>query len=134
MSLILDSDVLLLDERVLANRLPAFGGYGGVYVSAVSMAELLTCARLARSVDGSIRRSAYVEALLSSLPVQAFDTAAARVYAEICQHFMQASPDAAPAVHRWQIAATAIVGGHLLLSCAPECYEGVPGLEVKSFL
>ena len=54
-----------------------------VYIAAVTVSGLLAGVSLAKTADEKINRHAFVENILSSLPVLDFDTEVARTYAEL---------------------------------------------------
>jgi predicted nucleic acid-binding protein len=121
--LVLDTNVLILAERRAGDRTttPDFSpwsAYGQVYISAASEAR-------------RIKRSAFVEATLAAMPILDFNLEAARVHARI-KAGLQARGQTLGA-NDLVIAATALAGGHAVLTTDTDDFGRVPGLEVLAF-
>ena len=77
-----------------------------------------------------LKRSAFVEAIISEIPIIDFTPDIARIHAEIYAALAQNGKliDA----HDLIIAATAIAHGHALLTTNEKEFNRIPGLEVLS--
>lgn len=136
MGLVLDTNVLIRAERLARPGADAldfarWAGCGDALISAVTASELLVGVHRADSEVRRIRRAAFVEAVLAALPVLDFTLEAARVHAGII---------AAPrgqgqtiGANDALIAATALAGGHAVLTTDVDDFRRVPGLEVLPF-
>jgi tRNA(fMet)-specific endonuclease VapC len=103
-----------------------------VYVSAVTVSELLIGVHRADSEARRLRRSTFVEAIISSVPVLDFTVGVARLHAEIfAQLAMQGNMIGA---HDLIIAATARAHDHSLLTDNVDEFSRVPGLRVVAFV
>jgi tRNA(fMet)-specific endonuclease VapC len=103
-----------------------------VFIAAITVSELLTGVKLAKTADEHIRRHAYVEKLLTHMPVIAFDTEVARIYAELYAYALSETKRSKVNVHDLQIAATALASDHTVLTSNLDDFIGVPGLRVVS--
>ncbi|MEW6245276.1 MAG: PIN domain-containing protein [Nitrospirota bacterium] len=85
MGVVLDTSVLIEWER----KAEALQAYAAAYpdeplgLSVISAAELLHGVHRAESAARHLKRSAFVEQVLSSFPVYDFDPAVSRLYAEL---------------------------------------------------
>lgn len=103
-----------------------------VFIAAITVAELLAGVKLAKTADEHIRRHAYVEKLLAHMPVIAFDSEVARVYAELYGHVLNQSGRSKVNAHDLQIAATALASGYTVLTSNLGDFKDIPGLNVVS--
>lgn len=103
-----------------------------VFIAAITVAELLAGVKLAKTPDEHIRRHAYAEKLLTHMPVIAFETEVARVYAELYAYVLNETKRSKINVHDLQIAATALASDHTVLTSNLDDFTGVPGLKVIS--
>ena len=129
MGLILDSDVLIRHGRT--GRSDFFTPYatrGNAYMSAITVSELLIGVHLADSQKHRSRRLAFVESLLSLLPVFDFTSETARIHAEILASFRQRG--ALVGAHDLIVAATAVQHGCAVVTGNHREFNRVPGLEV----
>ncbi len=104
-----------------------------VYIAAVTVAELLAGVKLAKNADDQINRHTFVESILSALPVLNFDTEVARTYAELYAHALKKVGNNKRQklnAHDLQIAATALVYGHQILTSNINDFKGIPGIQV----
>jgi predicted nucleic acid-binding protein len=82
MGLLIDTDVLVLAERgKVGLDLGRYLDYGNAFISVLTASELLVGVHRALDEDVRSRRLAFVEGLLSALPVLAVDIETARVHA-----------------------------------------------------
>ena len=103
-----------------------------VFIAAITVAELLAGVKLAKTADEHIRRHAYAEKLLTHMPVLAFETEVARIYAELYAYVLNETKRSKINVYDLQIAATALASGHTVLTSNLDDFTGIPGLEVIS--
>ncbi|MCF6189599.1 MAG: type II toxin-antitoxin system VapC family toxin [Cocleimonas sp.] len=107
-----------------------------VYIAAITVSELLAGVSLAKTADEKINRHAFVENILNSLPVLDFDTEVARTYAELYAYALSNGERNKKRqninAHDLQIAATALVYGHRVLSSNTKDFKDIPGIQVIS--
>lgn len=129
MGLILDSSVLIRHER--RQRSDEFGRFAvqdDAYISAITVSELLVGVNLADSEERRTRRLAFVEGLMTILPVLDFTSETARVHAEI--HASLRQRGALIGAYDLIIAATALQHDYALLTFNEQEFNRVPGLKV----
>jgi tRNA(fMet)-specific endonuclease VapC len=103
-----------------------------VYISVVTVSELLMGVHHANTEERRQRRSAFVEAVISGVGVLDFTTAAARIHAEIYTEL--AKKGQMIGAHDFIIAATARCHGLSLLTDNVDEFSRVPGLRVIPFV
>ena len=114
MGLLIDTDVWVLAEKAGGQiNLGRWAQYGGAYMSAATASELLVGVERASTAQRRARRGAFVEYLLSNLPVLEFSVAVARTHARM---LAAVSKSKTAGAHDALIAATAIHHGHVLLT------------------
>ena len=130
MGSLIDSSVFIAAERgdpalrsALALLVP---GDGDLFVSAVTVFELLHGVHRA-APEKRAAREAYVENALQTLPILAFDEPAARIFASIDAALTAAGNRLA--VEDLMIAATALAGGHDVITRDLRSFPRVPGLK-----
>ena len=132
MGLILDTGILILAERRrAAPDLSAWADRGPVFISAVTVSELLVGVHRADTPARKNRRAGYVEALLAALPVLPFDTETARVHAQLLADLPR---NITIGAHDLIIAATALQHGHAVLTANPKDFSRLPGVEVLAYV
>ena len=133
MGLMLDTNVFIHSER---SRSPIdfsqWKEYGDVYISAVTVSELLVGVHYAIDETRKARRSAFVESILGKVPVLNFNTEVARVHAGLFASL--AKQGLMIGAHDLIIAATALVHNCTVLTENINEFERVPGLESISFI
>jgi tRNA(fMet)-specific endonuclease VapC len=134
MGLIIDTNVFIDAEhqRFDLACLQSFSHYGDAYISVVTMSELLTGIHLAKSIDMKLKRTAFVENILSRIPTLPFNDEIARTYAELCGFVLHSKNKLKRNAHDLQIAATAINYGYALLTSNLQDFQAIPGLIVES--
>lgn len=134
MGLVIDTNVFIDIEqsRLHLKNLSHLEKYGGVYIAAVTMSELLTGVHLAKSARIRIRRSSFVERIISKVPVLDFDEDVARTYAELYSYFIKPRSKREGNVHDLQIAATAITYGYPVLTSNVVDFKKVPGIAIET--
>jgi len=133
MGLMLDTNVFIYSERSGKSiNFSKWEKYGDVYISAITVSELLVGVHYADSDARKTRRSAFVESILAKMPVLSFNTEEARVhaglFATLAKHGQMIG------AHDLIIAATAIVHNCVVLTENIKEFERVPGLETISFI
>ena len=130
MGLILDTSVLVAAERsqfdltnfLRQERSQSFG------ISAVTVAELLLGAERAEAPASRMRRAAFADWISQHVPVIPFGVAEARRHAELRGYLMREGTMIG--AHDLQIAATAVAGGHAVVTFDVADFSRVPGLDV----
>ncbi len=133
MGLMLDTNVFIYSERSDESiDFSKWEEYGDVYISAITVSELLVGVHYANSDARKTRRSAFVESVIAKMPVLSFSTEEARVHAGIFASL--AKQGQMIGAHDLIIAATAIVHNCAVLTENLSEFERVPGLETISFI
>jgi len=133
MGLMLDTNVFIYSERSgNATDFSKWEEYGDVYISAITVSELIVGVHYANSDARKARRSAFVESVLGKLPVLGFNTEEARVHAGLFATLTKQGQIIE--AHDLIIAATAIVHNCAVLTENIKEFERVPGLETISFI
>jgi tRNA(fMet)-specific endonuclease VapC len=100
-----------------------------VALAAITASELLAGVHRADSPERRLRREAFVEAILSLVPVLPFDLQVARTHAHL---WAQLSATGQPlGAHDLLIAATALAHGFSVLTDNLRDFHRVPGLTVR---
>jgi tRNA(fMet)-specific endonuclease VapC len=132
MGIIIDTNVLIDAEQGKINLTKLSSeAHDEVFISVITIAELLTGIHMAKEADERIKRSAFVHHIISKIPSLNFDHAVASTYSELYTHFLK-SRKSAPGIHDLQIAATAITYGYAILTSNKTEFEKIPGLKVIS--
>ena len=131
MGLVIDTDVWVLAEKTGgALALSRWAQYGNAYMSVVTASELLAGVERADTAERRAVRGAFVENLLSSIPVLEFSVPVARTHARM----LAALPKSTSAgAHDALIAATAVHHGHALLTRNAIDFRLFAGLTVEEF-
>jgi len=132
MGLVIDTDVWILAERRRAAvDLGRYAHHGDAYLSAVSASELLVGVH--RAVDPGVRakRLAYVEGLLSALPILSIDLETARVHASLVA---QVPKHETVGAHDALIAATALRYGCAVLTNNGKDFKKLSGVTVVDYI
>lgn len=132
MGLLIDTGVLIRIERsVVPLDFSPWEHFGDAAISVITASELLVGVHRAVPESQRIRRSASVEALLAALPVLDITLEVARIHAELAAALHQQGHTLG--ANDAYIAATALAGGHALLTTDAGDFSRVPGLEVLPF-
>jgi predicted nucleic acid-binding protein len=133
MGLVIDTNVFIDAEngRFDLTALNDYTEYGEAFISAITVSELLTGVHMAKNTAIRIKRSAFVDAVLSGVPALDFTEEVARTYAELYAHFLKKRTKPSSTVHDLQIAATAITYGYAVLTSNVNDFKKVPGLIVE---
>jgi predicted nucleic acid-binding protein len=130
MGLILDTSVLIDGERGQVDLPTLLQPYATeeVGITAITVAELLLGAERAIQPASRMRRAAYAEWIIQTIPVLPFGVREARLHAELRAYLM--AHGTMIGAHDLQIAATAAAGGHAVVTRDVVEFSRVPGLEV----
>jgi tRNA(fMet)-specific endonuclease VapC len=97
-------------------------------IAAVTVAELLVGAWLATR-NRRAARQAFIDAIVSAVPVIAYDVRVARTHARLLVAARQSGrPRGA---HDLLVAATAVASGRTVVTADPTGFEGLPGVELR---
>ena len=129
MGLIVDTDVWVLIEKGLIELdWSRWANYGGAFISVISASELLAGVERANTPLRQAKRSAFVENLLTMIPILELSLPIARTHARI----VSALPKNITAGARDSlIAATAIYHGHTVLTRNLGDFKIFKGLEIE---
>jgi tRNA(fMet)-specific endonuclease VapC len=129
--LVIDTDVWVLAEKsALPLNLAKYSAHGGAFMSSVTASELLVGVERANTPQRKALSAAFVENLLTHIPVLAFSLPVARTHARL----LAALPKNVTATaHDTLIAATAIHHGHHLLTRNAVDFKVFPGLQLHIF-
>ena len=131
MGLLIDTDVWVLAEKSGATQnFVQWAAYEGAYLSSVSASELLVGVERAKTAKRRALRSAFVEHLLSSIPVLEFSLPVARTHARMIAALPKNQTAGA---HDALIAATAIHHGFGLLTRNVNDFRIFAGLQLEAY-
>lgn len=131
MALLLDTNVLIrAGRRGRALDWAAWESEGDVHLAAISASELLIGVHRADTQARRVRRAAWVEAILASIPVLPFDLETARVHAQLLGAMPRGFRVGA---HDMLIAATAVQHGLTVLTANVKEFARIPSLPVLEF-
>ena len=131
MGLVIDSDVWILAERSGGKLdLARWSEYGGAYMSAITASELLVGVERASTAQRKAQRGAFVENLLSIIPVLEFSMPIVRTHARMVAAL---SKNVTAGAHDAMIAATAIHHGYAVLTRNVADFKIFAGLELEAF-
>lgn len=131
MGLILDTCIFIRAEKSsTANMLEAWQTDEEIFISAMTVSELLVGVQSADNEARRLKRSAFVEAIIAAVPVLNFEPKSARTHAEIYAYL--AKRGELIGAHDLIIAATALSHGHSVLTTNHREFSRIPGLVVKT--
>lgn len=131
MGLVIDSDVWILAERSGGKLdLARWAEYSGAYMSAITASELLVGVERASTAQRKAQRGAFVENLLSIIPVLEFSMPVVRTHARMVAAL---SKNTTAGAHDAMIAATAIHHGYAVLTRNAADFKIFAGLKVEAF-
>lgn len=97
-------------------------------IAAITAAELLVGVELSEG-KAKERRQAFVEDVLSTIPVEPYDLDVARTHASLLAHTRRSGrPRGA---HDLLVAATALAHGRMVVSADPSGFADLPGLALR---
>jgi tRNA(fMet)-specific endonuclease VapC len=131
MGLVIDTDVWVLAEKTGDTLdFARWASYGGAYMSAITASELLVGVERANTAERRAQRGAFVENLLSSIPVLEFSMPVVRTHARLLAAL---SKNVTAGAHDALIAATAVHHGYALLTRNVDDFKIFAGLKVEAF-
>jgi tRNA(fMet)-specific endonuclease VapC len=128
--LILDTTVLVTAERSGRSLDEVIGDEDDVVIAAITAAELLVGVELSEGKSRQ-RRRAFVEDVLSSVPIEPYDLDVARIHASLLAHTRRSGR--ARGAHDLLIAATALAHSRTVVSADPSGFEELPRLVLRPF-
>jgi predicted nucleic acid-binding protein len=132
MGVVLDTGAIIKVERSAGQlNFSVWADYGEAYISVITCSELLVGVHKANTTERRIKRAAFVEGLLTSLPILEFDLETARIHAETLAALPKGITIGA---HDLLIGATAIRHGFPVLTTNVKDFLRIPGLEILEFL
>ena len=132
MGLIVDSNVFIEAERRHgAVDLSLWTNRGPVYLSVITVSELLVGVHRANTPERKTRRAAFVEAILSAIPIINVDEEVAHEHAKLFADLTTRGQIIG--AHDLWIAATAMTHGHAVLTANIAEFAHIKGLEVLPF-
>jgi tRNA(fMet)-specific endonuclease VapC len=128
--IVIDSSVLIAWERDQLDLEALMAHYAeeDFAISAMTASELLHGVHRATTAARRSRREAFVEVLLSRIPVLAFDLITARVHARLSAEL--AAKKTAVGLHDLIIGATAIANGYAVAARDERSFPKIPGLSL----
>jgi tRNA(fMet)-specific endonuclease VapC len=127
--LILDTTVLIAAERTVASLDGVIGDEDDVSIAAVTAAELLVGVELADRRRRP-RRAAFVDEILSSVPIEPYGLEVAREHAALLAHTRRIG--STRGAHDLIVAATARTRDRTIVTTDPGGFSGLPGVELRS--
>lgn len=133
MGLVVDTNVFIHAERQHTNvDFEAWEEYGEVFISAITVSELLHGVHRANGEIRRRRRAEFVEMIIDAMPILNFNLDVARKHAEIWAELEKRGLKI-PA-HDTIIAATALASDSAVLTTDHKDFERVFGLAVLRFV
>jgi tRNA(fMet)-specific endonuclease VapC len=127
MGLVLDTSVLISAEKGEVD-FSLWQDYGEAYISSITLTELLVGVHRANTEERKVKRSAFVEHVISKIANLAFGEEEARIYAQLLRSMFEQGITLG--VHDMLIGATAIARGYPVLTMNTADFRRIPGLEV----
>ena len=127
MGLVLDTSVLISAEKGEVD-FSLWQDYGEAYISSITLTELLVGVHRANTEERKVKRSAFVEHVISKIANLAFGEEEARTYAQLLRSLFEQGTTLG--VHDMLIGATAISRGYPILTMNIADFKRIPGLEV----
>jgi len=123
----LDTSVLIAAEK---NKIDftAWQDYEEIYISVITVTELLVGVHRANTEERRIKRSAFVEQIIKSITALPFREAEARIHAQIFSTLLDKGNNIG--AHDLIIAATAVANNHAVLTNNENEFNRVLGLKV----
>ena len=132
MGLIVDTNVFIEAERRHgAVDLNPWKDRGPVFLSVITVSELLVGVHRANTPERKTRRAEFVEAIVTAIPILNVDEEVARVHAGLFSDL--AARGQIIGAHDLWIAATAMTHDHAVLTANTAEFIHVEGLEVIQF-
>lgn len=129
--MLIDSSVLVAwerDQRDIEAQLAEHSNED-IAISAITASELLHGVHRAATPARRSQREAFVEGLLSRLPIVSFDLVTARIHARLSAELAFKGTPVGP--HDLIIAATAMARGHTVVTRDERSFPKIPGLSLQ---
>lgn len=127
--ILLDTTFLIDAERDAASLDEVIGDDDDAAIAAITIAELKVGVEMATGKRQTTRR-AFVERVVETLPVVAYDLAVADAHAVLLAYVRrEGSPRGA---HDLIIAATALASGRAVVTAERTAFDSLPGVELRS--
>ncbi len=133
MGILIDTTVLINTERGRLDLAPHLAAHAGeqVFLSVISVSELMYGAYRAPDADQRNRRLAVAEALVSRFAILPADASVARMHARVKADLDARGTPVGP--HDLWLAATALAHGLTLVTANLREFRRVPGLQVDNW-
>lgn len=131
MGIVIDSNILIDLDRDLLNAqsfLTSINGNDEIFISVITVSELLHGVHRAKQPNQKIRRSAFVEKIIASIPALPVNLPIARTHAELSANLKKSGKMIG--LHNSWIAATCIAHGYRLATSDLKAFRHVPGLSI----
>ena len=129
MGLVIDTSVIIATEKGKID-FTKWQEYKEAYISSITVTELLVGVDRADTEARRIKRSAFVEHIISSIAILPFDFEEARIYAKVLHNLF--TEKVTIGTHDMIIGATAIANGYPVLTVNPKDFKRIKGLSVLS--
>ncbi len=127
MGLVIDSSVIISAEKGKID-FTKWQNYEQAYIAAITVSELLVGIARADTEERRIKRSAFVEHIISSIAILPFAAEEARIYSQILHNLF--IEKLTIGVHDMMIGAIAIAAGYPVLTMNGKDFKRIKGLEV----
>lgn len=132
MGLIIDTCVFIKSERnKTTTNFTKWEKYLDIYISSVTVSELLVGVHRANSEPLRARRSIFVENIVNEIAVLSFNFDTAHIHADLYAYLL--NNGSIIGAHDLIIAATAIANNCALLTTNIKEFTRIPGLEVVNY-
>ncbi len=131
MGVVIDSNIFIDIERGLIDAdfyLSNLDNNANIYISVITVSELLHGVHRAINQNQKLRRSAFVEKIITNIPALPIDTQIARSHAELNSYLIKKGKKIG--LHDSWIAATCISLGYDLSTKDMKAFEQIPGLSL----
>jgi|TARA_B110000495_G_C23041924_1_gene625612 tRNA(fMet)-specific endonuclease VapC len=131
MGVVIDSNIFIDIERGLIDAdsyLSNLDNNANIYISVITVSELLHGVYRAINQNQKLRRSAFVEKIITNIPALPIDTQIARSHAELNSYLIKKGKKIG--LHDSWIAATCISLGYDLSTKDMKAFEQIPGLSL----
>ncbi len=130
--LIVDTSVFIhLERQGVSPDFARWREYGDVFISAITLSEMLVGIHRANTIDRRVKRQAFIDAVRSRIAVLPFDEIVAITHAQLAASLADAGTPIG--AHDLLIAATAITNDCALLTANSREFSRVTGLDVLPF-
>lgn len=133
MGIIIDTYVFIkVEKKPQKIDFQKWAHYGEFYISAITMSELLVGTHLANTEARHLKRTTFVETIISKIKIIDFTKAESRIHAKLYAHLHKTGNMIG--AHDLIIAATALTHNYAVLTSNHSEFVRVPGLTVLNLL